>query len=128
MFSDPSHPELWGSPVEDGAPPPPPAPPAEAGPLLPVQRRGPHPADVHVRPAGPLDGLRLVLHRPQRDRKQQPRLLGYRSVSAQRFRGQRVARRRDVMGLFGGTSREGMTVTGIFCNFWCKIPIFHIIK
>ncbi len=60
-----SLPELWGSPAEDGASPPPLAPPTEAGSLLPVQRRGSHSADVHVRPAGPLDGLCLVLHRTQ---------------------------------------------------------------
>lgn len=69
MCCDSSPPELRGSPVEDGASPPPPAPPAEAGPLLPVQCRGPHLADVHIRPSSPLDGLRLVLHRPQRDRE-----------------------------------------------------------
>lgn len=61
--------ELWGSPAEDSAPPAPPAPLTEAGPLLPVQRRGPDLAHVHVCPAGPLDGLCVVLHRTQRDRK-----------------------------------------------------------
>lgn len=64
-----SPPELRGPPVEDGAPPTAAAPPAEAGPVLAVQRRGPHLAYVHLRPAGPLDGVCLVLHRPQRDSK-----------------------------------------------------------
>ena len=61
--------ELRGSPAEDGPPPAPPAPLTEAGPVLPVQRRGPHLAHVHLCPPGPLDGLRVVLHRTQRDRK-----------------------------------------------------------
>lgn len=57
--------ELWGSPAEDGPSPAPPAPLTEAGPLLPVQRRGSDLAHVHVRPFGPLDGLCVVLHRTQ---------------------------------------------------------------
>ena len=55
---------LRGTPAEDSATPAaaPPAPPA--GPLLAVQCRGADPAHGRVRPACPLGGLRLVLHRP----------------------------------------------------------------
>ena len=70
---------LRGPPAEDGAAAAAAAAAAEAGALLPVQRGGPHAAHVHVRPARPLDGLRLVLHRPQGDRE--PGLLGHRSVT-----------------------------------------------
>lgn len=72
------HPDLPGSPAEDGSPPTPAAPAAEAGPLLPVQCRGPDPAHVCVRSARPLDGLRLVHHRAPGDRKQRPHYLGNR--------------------------------------------------
>ena len=67
---------LWRSPAEDGEAAAAAEAAAEAGALLAVQRCGAHPAHVHVRPAGPLDGLRLVLHRPQRDRRLH--VLGYR--------------------------------------------------
>lgn len=56
--------------VEDGSSSASAAPLAETGSLLPVQRCGPDPAHVCVCPAGSLDGLRLVCHRTQGDRKQ----------------------------------------------------------
>ena len=61
------HAVLWGPPVEDGSAASVTAAAAEAGALLPVQRSGSDPADVHVCPAGPLDGVCLVLHRSQGD-------------------------------------------------------------
>lgn len=70
------HPDVSGSPAQDGSPPTPAAPAAEAGPLLPVQRRGADPAHVRVRSARPLDGLRLVRHWAPGDRKQRPHYLG----------------------------------------------------
>ena len=58
---------LWGPPVEDSSAASVAAAAAEVGAILPVQRCGSHSAHVHVRPAGPLDGLCLVLHRSQGD-------------------------------------------------------------
>lgn len=58
---------LWRPPVEDSSPSSVTAAPAEAGALLTVQRCGLDSADVHVRPAGPLDGVCLVLHRSKGD-------------------------------------------------------------
>lgn len=68
--------ELRGALAEDGAAAAPAAAAAEAGPLLAVQRRGADAAHVHLRAARSLDGLRVVLHRPQRDHG----LLGHRWV------------------------------------------------
>ena len=73
-----SCPDLAGPPPEDGAFAAAAEVATEAGPLLPVQCCGPDPAHVCVRPACPLDGLRLVRHRPQGDREQRPCHLGYR--------------------------------------------------
>lgn len=70
------HSDLPGSPAEDSPPPTSAAPAAEAGSLLPVQRRGADPAHVRVRSARPLDGLRLVRHWAPGDRKQRPHYLG----------------------------------------------------
>lgn len=58
---------LRGPPVEDSSAASVTASAAEAGAVLSVQRSGPHSAHVHVRTACPLDGLCLVLHRPQGD-------------------------------------------------------------
>lgn len=69
---------LWGSLAEDGSPASITAAAPKAGAILPIQCSGSHSAHVHVRPAGPLDGLHLVLHRSKGDRKS--RLLGYRFV------------------------------------------------
>ena len=71
-----------GAPAEDGASAAAAAAAAEAGPLLPVQRHGAHPAHVRVCPAGPLDGLHLVHHRPQGDGAAPRRRLGHRWVAA----------------------------------------------
>lgn len=70
--------DLAGAPVEDRSSPTSAAPVTETGPLLPVQRCGPDPAHVCVCSAGSLDGLCLVRHRTQGDRKQWPRNLGHR--------------------------------------------------
>lgn len=58
---------LRGPLAEDGAAAPAAPPAPAAGPLLAVQRRGADPAHGRVRPARPLGGLRLVLHRPAGD-------------------------------------------------------------
>lgn len=65
-----------GAPPEDRAAAAPPAPPAEAGPLLPAQHDRPDSAHVHVRPAGPLDGVHLVRHRKNGEGRQQPSEVG----------------------------------------------------
>jgi len=49
--------------AQSGPSHPPCSSPPEDRPLLAVQRPGARPAYVHVRPAGPLDGLYLVRHR-----------------------------------------------------------------
>lgn len=51
---------------------------AKNGPLLPAQHSGAHPAHVHVRSAGPLDGLHLVHHWKKGDGQQYAHHLGYR--------------------------------------------------
>lgn len=53
------------------------APAAKNGPLLSAQHRGADPAHVHVRPAGPLDGLHLVHHWKEGDGQQGEHHLGY---------------------------------------------------
>lgn len=63
-------------PVKNGPPAPFAAAAPEDGPLLAAQHSGPDPTDVHVRPAGPLDGLHLVHHRQDGDRGQRLQL-GY---------------------------------------------------
>lgn len=62
-----SIPGISGPSVEDGAPAPPPAASPEDGSLLPAQLGGADSAHVHVRLAGPLDGLHLVCHRQEGD-------------------------------------------------------------
>lgn len=61
------HPGISSPPVEDSASAPAAASAPEDGPVLPAQHCGAHPAHVHVRPAGPLDGLHLVRHRQEGD-------------------------------------------------------------
>lgn len=60
-------PGVRGPPVENSTSAPFAAAAPEDGPLLAAQHRGPNAADVHVRPAGPLDGLHLVHHRQDGD-------------------------------------------------------------
>ncbi len=79
---------LRGPPVEDGSIASVTAVAAEAGAILPVQRCGSHSADVHVCPARPLDGLCVVFHWSQGDRKSW--LLGYWSVHTLFNHGQKV--------------------------------------
>lgn len=69
---------LWRPPVEDSPASSVTAAAAEAGALLTVQCCGLDPADVHVRPAGPLDGVCLVLHRSKGD--WEPRIIRHRLV------------------------------------------------
>lgn len=56
-------PGVCGPPVKNCASAPFAAASPEDGPLLTAQHGGPHPADVHVCLASPLDGLHLVHHR-----------------------------------------------------------------
>lgn len=58
---------VCGPPPENGAPAPVAAAAPEDGPLLAAQHSGADAAHVHVRPAGPLDGLHLVHHRQDGD-------------------------------------------------------------
>lgn len=60
-------PGICGPPVKNCAPAPFAAASPEDGPLLAAQHGGAHPAHVHVRLAGPLDGLHLVHHRQDGD-------------------------------------------------------------
>lgn len=70
-------PGVCGAPVKNGSSSPFAAAAAEDGPLLSAQHRGPDAADVHVRPAGTLDGLHLVHNRQDGDGGQRLQL-GYR--------------------------------------------------
>ena len=72
-------PGVRGPPVENSASAAFAAAAPEDGPLLAAQHRGPNAADVHVRPAGPLDGLHLVHHRQDGDGGQRLQL-GHRWV------------------------------------------------
>lgn len=56
-----------GSPLENSPSPPFASSAPEDGPLLAAQHGGADTADVHVCPAGPLDGLHLVHHRQDGD-------------------------------------------------------------
>ena len=109
---------LRGPPAEDGPAASVTAAPAEAGALLAVQRRGPDSAHVHVRPAGPLDGLRLVLHRSQGARK--PGLLGYRLVCVRK---QLQRRRRALYLIF-------MLISLFLVSYFyiVKLFFFHFIQ
>lgn len=71
-------PDLAGAFVEDGSSAASATPVTETGSLLTVQRCGPDPAHVCVCSTGSLDGLCLVRHRTQGDRKQWPCYLGHR--------------------------------------------------
>lgn len=63
----PSSPGVRGPPLENSPPAPFAAAAPEDGPLLAAQHCGPDAADVHVRPAGSLDGLHLVHYRQDGD-------------------------------------------------------------
>lgn len=64
--------------TEDGTFAAPAAPVAKNGPLLTAQHSGAHPAHVHVRSAGTLDGVHLVHHWEEGDGQQCADHLGYR--------------------------------------------------
>lgn len=70
-------PGVRGPPVKNSASAPFATAAPEDGPLLAAQHSGPDAADVHVRPARPLDGLHLVHHRQDGDGGQRLQL-GYR--------------------------------------------------
>ncbi len=73
----PLSPGVCGPPVKNSASAPFAAAAPEDGPLLAAQHCGPDAAHVHVRPAGPLDGLHLVHYRQDGDGSQRLQL-GYR--------------------------------------------------